>query len=48
MNKDLSDRITEYLGNGGLVSPEYMNHGRVRDLLLDIREYLDGIGKLVK
>jgi len=41
MNKELSDRITEYLANGGLFNPELMEHDKVRDLLMDIREYLD-------
>jgi hypothetical protein len=47
-NQELSGRITEYLTNGGLFNPEYMNHGRVRDLLLDIREYLDGIERILE
>lgn len=35
---DLSDRITEYLNNGGLFNPEMMDHEKVRDLLMDCRE----------
>ena len=41
MSKELQERITEYLTNGGLFNPEYMNHDKVRDLLIDIREYLE-------
>ena len=36
----LASRITEYLANGGLFNPEYMNHGAVRDLLIDCRAAL--------
>jgi hypothetical protein len=42
-NQELSDRITEYLANGGLISPDLMEHNKVRDLLIEIREYLDRI-----
>ena len=38
--KELSDRITEYLSLGGLFNPELMEHDKVRDLLIDIRNYL--------
>jgi len=38
--QELIHRITEYLSNGGLFNPEYMNHDKVRDLLMDLREYL--------
>ncbi len=38
---ELSDRITEYLWVGGLFNPELMDHEKVRELLMDIREYLD-------
>jgi len=37
---ELDARITNYLGNGGLFNPEYMEHEKVRDLLIDLREYL--------
>ena len=33
-------RIRSYLGNGGLFNPEYMEHEKVRDLLLDIKDAL--------
>lgn len=33
-------RIREYLGNGGLFNPEQMEHDKVRDLIMDIRDYL--------
>lgn len=39
--KKLSDRITEYLFMGGLFNPELMEHNKVRDLLIDIRKYLE-------
>lgn len=42
INKEiLSFRITKYLSSGGLFNPELMEHTKVRDLLLDIRNYLD-------
>ena len=40
MNKQLADRITEYLAIGGLFNPELANHAAVRDLLIDIRQHL--------
>ena len=39
--KELSDRITEYLFNGGLFNPELANHFAVRDLLMECREVLN-------
>lgn len=33
----LAERITEYLSAGGLFNPEMMEHGKVRDLLIDCR-----------
>lgn len=38
---ELSKRITDYLSMGGLFNSELANHQAVRDLLLDIRKYLD-------
>ncbi len=40
-NKELSDRITAYLFNGGLFNPELANHLAVRDLLMECREVLN-------
>ena len=39
--KELSNRTTEYLSNGGLFNPELANHIAVRDLLMECREVLD-------
>ena len=39
--KELSDRITEYLFNGGLFNPELADHVAVRDLLIECREVLN-------
>ena len=39
--KELSDRITAYLFNGGLFNPELANHLAVRDLLIECRKILD-------
>lgn len=46
-HKQLLERITEYLSNGGLFNPEYictqaeyMDHQAVQRLLIDIRDYL--------
>lgn len=43
MKQDLINRITEYLCNGGLFNPEYMNHAEASKLLMDIRDYLKSI-----
>lgn len=34
----IQDRITSYLGNGGLFNPEHMDATQVRDLLIDCRD----------
>ena len=39
--KELSDRITAYLFDGGLFNPELANHLAVRDLLMECREVLN-------
>lgn len=36
----LMARINSYLGAGGLFNPEYMEHEKVRDLLIDIGDWL--------
>lgn len=38
----LLDRIQNYLGNGGLFNPEMMEHEKVRDLIMDCRDYIAG------
>jgi hypothetical protein len=38
--KEILDRIQNYLENGGLFNPDLMDHQAVRDLILDIRDYL--------
>lgn len=38
--KELAARITQYLEAGGLFNPEHMEHDKVRDLLIDCREFL--------
>ena len=40
LREALTQRITEYLGNGGLFNPESMEHNKVRDLLIDCRAAL--------
>lgn len=40
MKQKLINRITNYLSVGGLFNPEYMEHDKVRDLLINCREYL--------
>lgn len=42
MKEELVVRINEYLGNGGLFNPEMMDHEKVRDLFLAVRDYLSG------
>ncbi len=46
MNTELLKRIQSYLENGGLFNPEMMEHDKVRDLILDLREYLEKCGVL--
>jgi hypothetical protein len=41
--KYLTPLINEYLSNGGLFNPEHMNHEELRNLLIEIREYLTQI-----
>lgn len=40
MKEELILRITDYLEAGGLFNPEMMEHDKVRDLLVDCREFL--------
>jgi hypothetical protein len=37
---ELLERIREYLTLGGLFNPEMMEHDKVRDLIMDCREYI--------
>lgn len=37
---DLLERIQSYLGNGGFFNPEFMEHDKVRDLIIDCKEYI--------
>jgi hypothetical protein len=46
-NRELGERITNYLSNGGLFNPESMEHDKVRKLLIDCRQYL-AFGKAVR
>ena len=32
---EIIHRITDYLSNGGLFNPEYMEHEKIRRLLMD-------------
>jgi hypothetical protein len=44
MTKDnLIATIDEYLSNGGLFNPEFMDHKSVNRLLIDIRDYLKSL-----
>lgn len=43
--EQIRDRITDYLGNGGLFNPELMEPEKVRDLLMDVREVIDDLLK---
>ena len=38
--KELLRLVDEYLGNGGLFNPELMQHDKVRDLVLSLREMI--------
>ena len=35
MTNPINEKIKEYLLNGGLFNPEYMDHTTVRDLLIE-------------
>jgi hypothetical protein len=37
----LLERIKNYLEVGGLFNPEMMDHDKVRDLIIDLRDYVD-------
>lgn len=37
----LADRITNYLETGGFFNPEAMEHDKVRDLLIDVRKFIE-------
>ena len=37
---DVQDRIKSYLLTGGMFNPEMALHDRVRDLLIDCRDYI--------
>jgi hypothetical protein len=39
--KSLSERIRQYLSVGGYFNPELMDHDKVRDLLIDLRDMCD-------
>jgi hypothetical protein len=41
--EQIQDRIRNYLESGGLWNPEAMEHDKVRDLLMDVRAFLDVI-----
>jgi hypothetical protein len=43
MSDTLVERITQYLGAGGLFNPEAMEHDKVRDLLLDCRDRITAL-----
>ena len=38
--QELVGRIQSYLGNGGFFNPEMMEHDKVRDLIMDCRDYI--------
>jgi hypothetical protein len=38
--ENLLSRIQNYLECGGLFNPECMEHEKVRDLIMDVRNYL--------
>jgi hypothetical protein len=44
-DKRILDRIQNYLENGGLYNPELMEHEKVRDLILEVRDYLLSLQK---
>lgn len=41
MREELLQRIQNYLESGGLFNPELMEHEKVRELIMDVREYLN-------
>ena len=47
-SQQLLNTIQDYLGNGGLFNPECMEHEKVRDLILEVREYLISKDKKLK
>lgn len=43
LKSELVDRINSYLLSGGLFSPELAKHDEVRDLLIELREFLKDV-----
>lgn len=39
----ITERIKNYLGNGGLINPELMEHEKVRDLIMDCRDEIQSL-----
>jgi hypothetical protein len=39
-HKKICAKIQNYLSNGGLFNPELMDHENVRDMIIEIRDYL--------
>jgi len=44
---DVVSRITEYLDSGGLWNPELADHAAVRDLILDARDEIDRLRRII-
>ena len=42
---EMEDKITEYLGVGGMFNPELMEHEKVRDLLIECRKEIKRLNK---
>jgi hypothetical protein len=42
------ERIQNYFGNGGLFNPEMMEHGKVRDLIMDCRTCIESHHETIK
>lgn len=44
-HRDVPRRVTEYLANGGLFNPEFMDHEAVRHILIDARDVIEIIAR---
>lgn len=42
---EIENKITDYLASGGLFNPEFMEHDKVRDLLIDCRKEIQRLSE---
>lgn len=45
---DIVEKCTEYLSSGGLFNPEMMEHDKIRDLIIDCRNEIEGLDEEIR